>query len=60
MLLLETFMILFFKSICIIKFSAYIEKNFRKRIQKFTGKYYVDEIYVKVKGKDMYLYRAID
>lgn len=44
----------------IIKFSAYIEKNFRKRIQKFTGKYYVDETYVKVKGKDMYLYRAIN
>lgn len=44
----------------VIKFSAYIEKNFRKRTQKFTGKYYVDETYVKVKGKDMYLYRAID
>jgi len=44
----------------VIKFSAYIEKNFRRRTQKFTEKDYVDETYVKVKGKDMYLYRAID
>ena len=44
----------------VIKFSGYIEKNFRKRTKKFTGKYYVDETYVKVKGIDMYLYRAID
>jgi putative transposase len=44
----------------VIKFSGLIEKNFRKRTQKFTGKYYVDETYVKVKGLWMYLYRAID
>jgi len=44
----------------VIKFSAIIEKNFRKQKRKFLKKYYVDETYVKVKGEWMYLYRAID
>jgi len=44
----------------VIKFSALIEKKYRKRSRKLLKKWYVDETYVKVKGHWMYLYRAID
>ena len=44
----------------VVKFSAYIEKKYRKRSRKLLKKWYVDETYVKVKGHWMYLYRAID
>ncbi len=44
----------------VIKFSRFIEKNYRKKNRKFLKKWYLDETYVKVNGDWIYLYRAID
>lgn len=45
----------------ILKFTPLITKELRRRrIGKVGESWYIDETYVRVKGKDCYLYRAID
>ena len=42
------------------KFSKEIEKNMNKRKRPTGSSWRMDETYIKVKGKDMFLYRAVD
>ena len=44
----------------VAKFSTMLEENFRKRKRAVGKSWRMDETYVKVKGKWMYLYRAVD
>ena len=44
----------------VFKFSPIIEKNMHKRKQSVSSSWSIDETYIKVGGKDRYLYRAID
>lgn len=44
----------------VFKFSPIIEKNMHKRKRSVANSWRMDETYVKVGGKDRYLYRAID
>ncbi len=44
----------------VFKFSPIIEKNMHKRKQSVGSSWRMDETYIKVGGKDRYLYRAID
>jgi putative transposase len=44
----------------VFKFSPIIEKNMHKRKQPVGSSWRMDETYIKVGGKDRYLYRAID
>ena len=44
----------------VAKFSTMLEENFRKRKRALGKSWRMDETYVKVKGKWMYLYRAVD
>ena len=45
----------------VLKFTPLITKELRRRrFGKIGESWYVDETYVRVKGKDCYLYRAID
>jgi putative transposase len=44
----------------VFKFSPIIEKNMHKRKQSVSSSWRIDETYIKVGGKDRYLYRAID
>jgi putative transposase len=44
----------------VFKFTAFIEKTFRKRRKPVGNSWRMDETYIKVKGVWMYLYRALD
>lgn len=39
---------------------SYLDKRCRPHLQLTNDSWRVDETYVKVKGKDKYLYRAVD
>jgi putative transposase len=43
-----------------VRFSPLLEERFNRRKRSLTGKWHVDETYIKVRGVWMYLYRAID
>ena len=44
----------------VYKFSSEIEKNMHKRKRQVCSSWRMDEAYIKVGGKDRYLYRAVD
>jgi len=44
----------------VIHFSPLLLKRFSRRKRAVTGKWHADETYIKVRGRWMYLYRAID
>ena len=44
----------------LLRFSPLLLEQFNKRKRAVTGKWHVDETYIKVRGRWMYLYRAID
>ena len=44
----------------VYKFSGLIEKNMHRRKHRVGDSWRMDETYVKVGGKDCYLYRAVD
>ena len=44
----------------VFKFSPEVEKNMNKRKRKVGSSWLMDETYIKVGGKDRYLYRAVD
>jgi putative transposase len=44
----------------VVRYSPELLKRFNARKRAVTGKWYVDESYIKVRGRWMYLYRAID
>ena len=44
----------------VIRYSAELLKRFNARKRVVTSKWHVDETYIKVRGRWMYLYRAID
>ena len=44
----------------VFKFSKEVEKNMHKRKKQVCDSWRMDETYIKVKGRDMYLYRAVD
>ncbi|PWK66402.1 IS6 family transposase [Aminobacter sp. AP02] len=44
----------------VIRFSPWLLKRFNLRKRSVTGKWYMDETYIKVRGQWTYLYRAID
>lgn len=43
-----------------VRFSPLLLERFNRRKRSVTGKWHVDETYIKVRGQWMYLYRAID
>jgi putative transposase len=44
----------------VFKFSPAIEKNMHKRKHQVGDSWRMDETYIKLGGKDRYLYRAVD
>jgi putative transposase len=44
----------------IVRYSPELLDRFNRRKRAVTGKWHVDETYIKVRGRWMYLYRAID
>ena len=44
----------------VFKFSPEVEKNMNKRKRQVGSSWRMDETYIKVGGKDRYLYRAVD
>ena len=44
----------------VVHFSPLMLKRFNRRKRAVTGKWHMDETYIKVRGQWMYLYRAID
>lgn len=44
----------------VVRFSPQLLERFNRRKRTVTGKWHVDETYIKVRGRWMYLYRAID
>ena len=44
----------------VVRFSPLLLERFNLRKRTVTGKWHVDETYIKVRGRWMYLYRAID
>lgn len=44
----------------VVKFAPLLEKKFKKRRKPVNGSWRMDETYIKVKGKWVYLYRAVD
>jgi putative transposase len=44
----------------VFKFAPMIEKNMHKRNFQVGDSWRMDETYIKVGGKDMFLYRAVD
>ena len=43
-----------------VRSSPLLLKRFNRRKRMVTGRWHVDETYIKVRGQGMYLYRAID
>jgi putative transposase len=44
----------------VVHFSPLLLERFNRRKRTVTGKWHMDETYIKVRGRWMYLYRAID
>lgn len=44
----------------VVRFSPQLLERFNQRKRSVTGKWHFDETYIKVQGRWMYLYRAID
>src|SRR5919112_45914 len=44
----------------VIRYSPELLKRFNSRKRVVTSKWHIDETYIKVRGRWMYLYRAID
>ena len=44
----------------VIKYAPKLEENFRKRKRKVADSWRMDETYIKIKGKWVYYYRAVD
>jgi putative transposase len=44
----------------VIRYSSKLLERFNERKRAVTGKWHIDETYIKVRGRWMYLYRAID
>ncbi len=44
----------------VLRFSPLLLERFNRRKRSVTGKWHVDETYIKARGRWMYLYRAID
>ena len=44
----------------VVHFELLLLESFNRRKRAVTGKWHVDETYIKVRGRWMYLYRAID
>jgi transposase-like protein len=44
----------------VVKFTPILEGRFRKRKKPVNGRWRMDETYIKVKGKWVYWYRAVD
>jgi transposase-like protein len=44
----------------VVRFSPLLLERFNRRKRSVTGKWHVDETYIRVRGRWMYLYRAID
>jgi len=45
----------------VIYYSPQLEESFRKNYKRTVNKSYrMDETYLKIKGKDVYIYRAVD
>ena len=44
----------------VIKYAPLLEANFRKRKRKVADSWRMDETYIKIKGKWVYYYRAVD
>jgi transposase-like protein len=43
-----------------VRFAPLLLERFNRRKRSVTGKWHIDETYIKVRGQGMYLYRAID
>src|ERR671918_2252396 len=43
-----------------VRFTPQLLERFNRRKRTVTGKWHLDETYIKVRGQWMYLYRAID
>jgi transposase-like protein len=44
----------------VVRYSSELLERFNRRKQAVTSKWHIDETYIKVRGRWMYLYRAID
>ena len=44
----------------VVKYAPQLEKRFRKKKRPTVGNWFMDETYIKVKGKWTYYYRAVD
>ncbi|RWP23111.1 IS6 family transposase [Mesorhizobium sp.] len=44
----------------VVRFAPQLLEHFNRRKRTVTGKWHLDETYIKVRGQWMYLYRAID
>ena len=44
----------------VVRYSPELLERFNRRKRAVTGKWHIDETYIKVRGRWMYLYRAID
>ena len=43
-----------------VRFAPLLLERFNRRKRSVTGKWHIDETYIKVRGQWLYLYRAID